>query len=72
MQLPDRFRWLIAFEAEGESEGWYVHVGAIVQKRTLSEPNEYIDFGFVKVWSVDDSFAVQKEAQRFLTAARWN
>jgi hypothetical protein len=71
-RLPERYRWLIAFAVEGGSEGWYVHVGAIIQKRSLSDPNEYIDFGFAKVWSVEASFAVQREAQRFLTAARWN
>jgi hypothetical protein len=43
----------MAFAVEGENEGWYVHFGAVVQMRGLSEPNEYIDFGFVKVWSVE-------------------
>ncbi|HEX5426555.1 MAG TPA: hypothetical protein VFW94_23610 [Candidatus Acidoferrales bacterium] len=70
--LPERYRWLIAFSVEGESEAWYVHVGAIVQRSILSAANAYIDMGFTKVWSVEASFAVQKEAQRFLTAARWN
>jgi hypothetical protein len=72
MRLPTCFLWLIAFAVEGENEGWYVHVGAIVQKRDLSASSGYIDFGTVKVWSIEESFAVQKEAQRFLTAARWN
>src|SRR5678815_818679 len=27
--ITDKFRWLVAFAVEGDSEGYYVHVGAI-------------------------------------------
>jgi hypothetical protein len=70
--IPARFRWLIAYAVEGESEGWYVHVGVLIQGMLVNQPTIYKDFGFAKVWTADDCYALAKEAQRFLTAARWN
>jgi hypothetical protein len=63
--LPDRYRWLIAFAAEGENEGYYVHVGCI-------DRSTYIDLCFAKTFDEDHAYQLAREAQRFLNVARWN
>ena len=72
--IPERrsYRWLVAWAVEGESEGFYIHCGAIRQAQHYGEKNEYIDFGHAKCYSADQAYAIAREAQRFLTAALWN
>ncbi|HMF40948.1 MAG TPA: hypothetical protein VKQ32_09640 [Polyangia bacterium] len=72
-RVPARYRWLIAFAVEGGSEGWYVHVGAIVAEAHGPDAHGYVDFGFCKVMdSADLAYRIAREAQRFLTASEWN
>lgn len=63
--VPAKARWLIAFAVEGSSEGYYVHVGALAKQ-------QYTEFGIAKMNSAENAYAIAKESQRFLTAARWN
>lgn len=75
IQIPERYRWLVAYAVEGESEAWYVHVGAMIRPESPVsnfDNYSYMDFGFAKVWSKEVAFAVAREVQRFLWAARWN
>ena len=65
--IPAKSRWLIAFPIQGDSEGHYIHVGAL-DRATLS----YTDLGFAKTYSADNAYAIARETQRFLTAAEWN
>ncbi len=69
--LPARFWNLIAFNVEGGSEGWYVHVGAI-QRSDDNRPPSYIDFGFAKMWTPEKAYALAVAAQRFMSAIVWN
>lgn len=71
-RVPQTYRSLIAFAMEGESEGWYVHVGAIVVFGDGPYPGIYVNFGHAKMWSAEDAYDLCREAQRFLTATRWN
>ncbi len=70
------FRWMIAFAIEGESEGYYIHIGGL--NRTLnsrssnSRSRDYYDFGHAKCYSADQAYQIAREAQRFLTSADWN
>ena len=68
--IPAKYLWLIAFVVEGGSEGYYVHVGALIRKDR--EPPEYCDFGFCKTYTAESGYKLATEAQRFLTAAEWN
>ncbi len=79
--IPKQYRWLIAFCAEGNSEGYYVHIGTLVEEKNDIygahragewEYRRYYDFGFCKTWSSTNAYAIAREAQRFLTAALWN
>jgi hypothetical protein len=76
-KVPDIFRWLIAYAVEGESEGWYVHIGVLVSSDCGRMPLDglsrytYEDWGFAKTWTADSAYAIAREAQRFLSAARW-
>ena len=70
--LPERWRSLIAFWQEGDNEGWYVHIGCMVDYGYGERHGEYIDMGFVKLWTPDAAKKLCTEAQRFLTACRWN
>lgn len=70
------YRWLIAFAVEGNSEGYYVHIGSMGRGdypngsgRTTSS---YQDLGVAKTYSANNAYALAREAQRFLTAAAWN
>lgn len=38
----------------------------------LEHLGQYLDMGFVKLWDPKIAQAVATEAQRFLSAARWN
>ena len=71
-RLPKRWRSLIAFALDGDSEGYYVHIGVMVDFGDRLEPGKYIDMGFVKLWDALTARAVATEAQRFLSATRWN
>ena len=70
--LPARWRSLIAFAVDGDNEGYYVHVGVMVCFGTGKQHGEYIDAGFVKLWTAEHAQRIATEAQRFLSAARWN
>ena len=70
--LPERYRHLIAFWMEGDNEGWDVHIGCMVEFGGGGHHGEYIDMGFAKVWTADAAKRLATEAQRFLTATRWN
>jgi hypothetical protein len=75
--LPEKWAYLISFAVEGGSEGYYVHVGAILKDESGAfggavKPPNYMDFGFCKTYSPDSAYAIAREAQRFLTAAAWN
>jgi hypothetical protein len=76
VKVPETFRWLIAYAVEGESEGWYVHVGVLVHDSEKTTPGSlshytYQDWGFAKTWTPESAYAIAREAQRFLSAARW-
>ena len=76
-RLPERWRSLIAFAMDGDCEGYYVHIGCLVSfgdwaPMMLYKPGHYIDIGFAKVWSAEQAQKLATEAQRFLSAARWN
>jgi hypothetical protein len=71
-RLPKHWRSLIAFPVDGDSEGYYVHIGVMVCFGDLQQPGSYIDMGFVKLWDAGTAYTVAAEAQRFLSAVRWN
>ncbi len=75
-RLPEKWWHLIAFVVEGGSEGFYIHIGAMVQQHMSKEnPNgdaKWVDLGLAKTYSPDNAYALATEAQRFLTAAEWN
>lgn len=65
-RIPQDFRWLIAYAVEGGSEGYYVHICALL-------PNgHFMPFGIAKTWNPDSAYELAKQASRFLAAARWN
>jgi hypothetical protein len=70
--VPERFLHLIAYAVEGGSEGYYVHVGAILRDFDAALTRPYLDFGFAKTWTAESAYALAKEAQRFLSATIWN
>jgi hypothetical protein len=65
--LPQRYRWLVAFVVEGESEGYYIHLVAIPRAACT-----FTDLGLAKTWTTDSAYAIARETQRFLTASLWN
>jgi hypothetical protein len=75
-RIPARYWQLISYAVEGGSEGYYVHVGCLLRseaRRADKKPiSDYLDFGFAKTYSPESAYALAKEAQRFLTALRWN
>ena len=68
-KIPAKHRWLIAFVVEGNSEGFYIHLAAVVES---SPKRELVDLGLAKTYSPQNAYAIAREAQRFLTAAAWN
>jgi hypothetical protein len=71
-RLPARWRSLIAFALDGDCEGYYVHIGVMVDFGDWDRPGQYLDAGFAKVWTAEQAQKLATEAQRFLSAARWN
>jgi hypothetical protein len=71
-RLPKRWRSLIAWTMDGNSEGYYVHLGLMVDFGNNLQPGHYIDIGYAKLWDPNAAQAVATEAQRFLSAVRWN
>ncbi len=71
-RLPEHWRSLIAFAMDGDSEGYYVHIGVMVDFGSVQQPGKYIDIGFVKLWTPKAAQDVAVKAQRFLSAARQN
>jgi hypothetical protein len=77
-RIPQKFHQLIAYAIEGGSEGYYVHVGALLPGPDGMAPKgqlytvPYLDFGFAKMWRAESAHAMAREAQRFLNAIRWN
>jgi hypothetical protein len=65
-RIPQDFQHLIAFAVEGGSEGYYVHVGALLLG------GRYQGFGMAKTYSSDSAYELAKQASRFLAAACWN
>jgi hypothetical protein len=65
--VPEDYRWLIAFAIPGESEGYYIHVGAIGWRTKT-----YVDLGFAKTWTPENAYTVARETQRSISAAMWN
>jgi hypothetical protein len=64
--IPQDFHELIAYAVEGGSEGYYVHICALL-------PNgHFMPFGIAKTWNPDSAYELAKQASRFLAAARWN
>jgi hypothetical protein len=58
----------VTFAVEGGSEGYYVHVGAILKAERESKPNftaSYTDFGFAKTYSAESVYELAKQARRF-------
>jgi hypothetical protein len=45
--LPPRsdFRWLVAWVVEGGSEGYYIHLGAILARRTIEMNTKHDEIG---------------------------
>lgn len=64
--IPQEFRYLIAFAVEGGSEGYYVHVGAML------DGGKYQEFGIAKTYSSESAYELAKQVSRFLAAACWN
>ena len=68
-RIPEKFRWLIAFAVEGGSEGYYVHVGALID---VHSGGNYQEFGLAKTNTSESAYELAKQVSRFLTAAQWN
>jgi hypothetical protein len=64
--IPEKFRDLIAYAVEGSNEGYYVHVGAIM------DGGKYQQFGIAKTYSSESAYELAKQTSRFLAAAVWN
>ena len=76
LRLPEKWWHLIAFVVEGGSEGFYIHIGAMIQQHVSADNPDgaarWIDLGLAKTYSPDNAYALATEAQRFLMAAEWN
>ena len=71
--IPERYRWLLSFFVEGGSEGYYCHVGFIVQPDGYSlDPTTYHDVCFCKTWDQESAGNIARAVQRFLVNAEWN
>jgi hypothetical protein len=66
--VPEKYWKLLAFAVEGNSEGYYVHVGVILSGKS----SQYVEFGLAKTYSPESAYQIAKEASRFLVAAQWN
>lgn len=65
-RIPQDFQHLIAFAVEGGSEGYYVHIGALLPG------GRYQQFGIAKTNTSESAYELAKQASRFLAAACWN
>jgi len=65
-RIPRDFQHLIAFAVEGGSEGYYVHIGALLPG------GRYQQFGIAKTNTSESAYELAKQASRFLAAACWN
>ena len=72
IRIPASYRFLIAYAIKGGSEGYYVHIGAILRQTDPAATVPYVDFGFAKTWSAASAYALANAAQRFLTDESWN
>ena len=70
--IPERFSTLLAYASEGGSEGYYVHVGAMLKSDSMGPERPYLDFGFCKLYLPELAYRIATECQRFLTATMWN
>lgn len=66
-RLPESYRWPVAFTVNGASEGYYIHVGLIINDAA----DGYTNLGIAKTFSPDNAYAIVRETQRFLLAAAW-
>ena len=67
-RIPEKSRWLIAFAIDNDCEpGYYIEVAAV-----HAADQSYIGLGCARTDRADDAYAIAREAQRFLNAARWN
>ncbi len=64
--IPEKYRWLVAFAVEGGSEGYYVHMGAML------DGGQYQEFGLAKTNTAESAYELTKQTSRFLAAASWN
>lgn len=71
-RIPERYWRLIAFAVEGNSEGYYVHVGALLRPESRNALPQYFEFGLAKTYSSESAYKLATEASRFLAAASWN
>ncbi len=44
-RLPEHWRSLIAFAMDGDSEGYYVHIGVMVDFGSIQQAGRYVDIG---------------------------
>ena len=65
-RIPEH-RWLVAFVVEGDSEGYYIHITAM-----LKGGGQHQEIALAKTYSAESAYKLATEAQRFLTAAAWN
>lgn len=72
LRVPEKYFHNIAYAVEGSSEGYYVHFGVILQREKPGEKQNYMDYGFAKLYSREEASKLATEIQRFLTAAEWN
>ena len=59
-----RCRWLVCFPVRGGSEGWYVHVEAIVDRPDRVRVNHLL--GLAKTWSPESAWQITQAAARHL------
>jgi hypothetical protein len=70
--IPEKYWNLIAFAVEGQNEGYYIHIGALLRHDETTDTSEYMDLGVAKTYSSESAYAMAREAGRFLSAAAWN
>lgn len=70
--IPSKIDGKKVVDLNGDSEGYYVHIGVMVDFGDRMEPGKYFDLGFVKLWDPKTAQTLATEAQRFLSATRWN
>lgn len=71
-RIPEKYWRLIAFAVEGNSEGYYIHVGALLRPESHHGMPQYLEFGLAKTYSSESAYKMATETSRFLAAAAWN